>query len=82
MCIRDRLEMEREITKKSILDFKFKGFDSYEKDLVVGCVDINEIKLVHMVDKRIPIICSLPGLPATLIDGIEGCIPITCNDYV
>ena len=37
-------------------------------------IDINEIKFVHKIDKRVPIICSLPGLAATLIDGIEGCI--------
>ena len=28
----------REIRKKSILDFKFKGFDSYLKDFVVGWI--------------------------------------------
>ena len=31
-------DREREIRKKSILDFKFKGFDSYVKDFVVGWI--------------------------------------------
>ena len=44
-------------------------------------IDIDEIKFVHKIEKRVPIICSLPGLAAMLIDGIEGCIPVTCNDY-
>ena len=33
-----QLQREREIKKKSILDFKFKGFDSYVNDLAMGCI--------------------------------------------
>ena len=33
-----QLERGREIKKKSILDFKFKGFDSYVNDLAMGCI--------------------------------------------
>ena len=45
-------------------------------------IDINEIRLVHKVDKRVTTICNFPGLAATLINGIEGCIPVTCNKFV
>lgn len=44
-------------------------------------INVNEIKFVHKADKRIPIICSFPGLAAMLIEWIQGYIPVTCNDY-
>ena len=73
-----QLEREREIKKKSVLDFKFKGrfglFCEGFSDGMYLSINITTSWFFHETDKRIPIICSSPGLAATLIDWTKDCI--------
>ena len=73
----------REIRKKSILDFKFKGFDSYIKDFCGGMdlsINIDKIEFFHEILERISIACSFPRLATSLIDWVESSIPISRNN--